>query len=199
MPDFFYQHAWAIAVLWAVLFVMDYVMTMRCARMYRNGVNEKIVFEGSLELNPIFEKDVDKLRMLSPRFLAILVVYGALIRFLWIVVAMGERELYAFFVGAMIGPQLAIHMRHIRNYVMFRMVVTDAARGRIEYARPMMLKGSAGDLAAVAAVFGILGAMTMSWFPAGAVFGTAAAAWKHYRLAQKASGAPVQTRAAVAG
>ncbi len=187
MPEFFYQHAWASALLWAAFFVSDYVMTLRCARMYRNGVNEKFVFEGSFELTPLFQKDVDQLRKVSPRFVAILVIYSALMMFLWLLVPMGNREVYTFLVGGLVGPQFAVHIRHIRNYVMFRMAATDAVRGRMEYSRPMILKASAGEMAAMGGMFGLLGVLTVSWFPVGAAIGTMAAAWKHYRLANKAA------------
>lgn len=200
MPEYFFQHWWACAAVWAALFIADYAMTIRCARLYRSGVNEKFVFEGSFELTPMYQKDIDELRTISPRFLAMLVLNATLLVMLWALMAVENPGVYSFFAGAMIGTQMAVHIRHLRNYVTFRMAAADAVRGRIEYSRPVILKSSAAELMATAVMFGVLGAMTMSWFPAGAAFGTAAAAWKHYRLARKASRtATDQTSAATAG
>jgi hypothetical protein len=41
------------------------------------------VHEGSYELTPYFQKDVDTLRLLSPRFLWMLVLYAVLLLIVW--------------------------------------------------------------------------------------------------------------------
>ena len=186
MPDYFLQHWWPCVATWAGLFVMDYAMTIRCARLYKSGVCEKFVFEGSYEITPMFQKDIDNLRTISPRFLAVLALNGTLLVLLWALLA-DNPSIYTFFAGALIGVQLAIHVRHLHNFVAFRIAATDAIRGRIEYLRAGMLKISAAELMAVSAMFAGLAAITLSWFLAGASFGAASAAWKHYRLARKES------------
>src|SRR5947207_12636171 len=68
MPGFFVQNLWAGLSVWILLFVSDYTLTLICARLYQKSVREKIVFEGSYELTPYFQRDIDALRAVSPRF-----------------------------------------------------------------------------------------------------------------------------------
>jgi len=67
MSNFFFDSFWPGAVAWSVLYVSDYVLTLTCARLYQMGAKEKIVFEGSYELTPFFQKDINSLRKISHR------------------------------------------------------------------------------------------------------------------------------------
>ena len=55
-------------ILLAIAYSMDYVLTITGARLYKNGANRYIVFEGSYELTPVFKADVDSLLLVSPTF-----------------------------------------------------------------------------------------------------------------------------------
>lgn len=79
MSNFFLTSLWPGLLVWILLYVSDYTLTITCARLYRNGVNEKLVFEGSYEITPYFQKDIDTLRLASPRFLLILVLFSGLL------------------------------------------------------------------------------------------------------------------------
>jgi hypothetical protein len=83
VTEFVSGSIWPGLLTWAALYVSDNLLTIKCARMYRAGVSEKFVFEGSYELTPYFQKDVDALRFLSPRFLAALVWGGLTLFLLW--------------------------------------------------------------------------------------------------------------------
>lgn len=72
MSHYLFQSLWPTLAFWAVLYISDYVLTVTCARLYRGGIDRNIVFEGSFELNPVFQKDIDSLRWLSPRFIWLL-------------------------------------------------------------------------------------------------------------------------------
>jgi len=71
MAGVFAESLWVGPVLWAGLYVSDYVLTIACARLYQ--AQNKIVFEGSYEITPMFQADVNALRRVSPRFLFFLV------------------------------------------------------------------------------------------------------------------------------
>jgi hypothetical protein len=73
--DALVESAWAGPLLWAALYVSDYALTIASARLYSR--QDKIVFEGSFEITPQFQADVNALRRVSPRFCAILVVSTA--------------------------------------------------------------------------------------------------------------------------
>ena len=64
---------WLVAALWAVLSLFDFVATMLYSKAYREFLKETITYEGGMEMNPTFEKDVSELRWLSPRYLLALV------------------------------------------------------------------------------------------------------------------------------
>jgi hypothetical protein len=82
--------------------------------------SEKLVFEGSFEITPYFQRDIDSLRVISPRFLLMLVLSGLLLAWMWFLSLQSEREFYAFALGSMVLAQLAVHTRHLRNFFMFR-------------------------------------------------------------------------------
>ncbi len=134
MEALFYVSPWPGLVLWSVLYVSDFFMTMTCARLYQQGARERIAFEGSYEITPYYQGDVDALRMVSPRFLLALVATCAIQAMLWYL-SMRTGVLpqaYLFAVGMMVGVQLTIHVRHIRNLFLFRAVVAgDGITGRI--------------------------------------------------------------------
>lgn len=191
MSDLFTSSPWPAVLLWAALYVSDYVWTIACARMYRAGVQERICFDGSYEITPYYRADVDALRPISPRFLLMLVVSCALQVFLWRV-TMGEGfapEIYELALGAMILIELTIHVRHVRNYVLFRAVLAGrGVSGRIEYARPQMLTQSAVELTAFALLYVLVSAIARSWFVLGGAIACAILAANHRMLAgQQAS------------
>src|ERR1044071_9161736 len=126
---------WPGLFVWVALFVSDYTMTLLCARMYQAGVKEKMVFEGSYEITPYFQKDIDSLKAISPRFLIALAGNVLLMTVIWWCARLLEvPKLYNFTLGAVILIQLVVHTRHWRNYFLFRaMLAHDSIRGRLEY------------------------------------------------------------------
>jgi hypothetical protein len=184
----FFNSLWPGLTAWLLLYVSDYTFTIVCARLYRSGVNEKFVVEGSFELNPFFEKDIDSLKLISPRFVTMLVISGLLLAFIWILNSQSTPEFYDFVLGSMILLQLAIHTRHIRNFFMFRMFANaDCVRGRIEYSRPFILRMSSTELFTFSGLFLVLFAFTPSWFVLGGATSCALMAIKQRRLARRAA------------
>lgn len=193
---FFFSSVWPGLVVWVLLYISDYAFTITCARLYRTGVCEKIVFEGSYELNPFFQKDINSLRRISPRFLAMLFVTSGLLAAVWFLSAESLPELYLFASGAWILLELTVHIRHLRNFFMFRaMLKSNYVRGRIEYSRTFILRMSSDELFIFSAVYLLLFVFTQSWFVLGGATSCLSAALKHRRLARKqASKVPVAVR-----
>ena len=185
MPNFLFEHAWPGMVLWGLLYISDYALTITCARLY--GRQETIVFEGSYEITPFFRRDIDSLRAVSPRFVFILLLTLGFLGFLWILNESSPApELWQFALGALIGVQLAIHMRHLRNLVLFRLINnTDLIRGRIEYSRPVVLRASSWECFAFSGFYLMLFAFTGSWFILGGVATCFSLGVKHRRLVTK--------------
>jgi hypothetical protein len=183
---FFFSNLWPGLVTWSVLYISDYTLTMTCARLYHAGVSEKFGFDGSYELNPYFKKDIDSLKLVSPRFLTMLVMMNILLTAIWLLAAQSFAavELYSFALGVMILVQLAIHTRHLRNLILFRAATTttDAVRGRIEYSRALVLRMSATELLTFAGLFFVLYLITPNWFVLGGAVGCLVTAVQHLRL-----------------
>ena len=174
---------WPGIVLWTVLYCSDYLLTLAGARLYRQGVSEIIVLEGSYELTPTFQRDIDALRLISPRFLICLPVTDVLLWLLW---RSDESYTYVFVLGMLVCIELMIHARHARNLLLFRAVARGRGiRGRIEYAREHILTQSSLELLSFSLVFAMLFAFTGSAFVAGGSVGCAAIAGSHWTLARR--------------
>jgi hypothetical protein len=72
--SFFFTSVWPGLTVWVLLYISDYALTIAGARLYRGGVSEKLAFEGSYEITPFFQRDINSLRRISPRFLVMLFV-----------------------------------------------------------------------------------------------------------------------------
>jgi hypothetical protein len=186
LREFFLSSPWPGVVLWCILYVSDFVLTVTCARLYKRSVAEKIVFEGSFELNPFFQSDVDSLSFVSPRFLATLVLNAVLLVIIWALEYDSLPDFYAFVLGAFICLQLAVHVRHLRNLFLFRALRnTEVVRGRIEYTRPLILRLSSIEFLAFSGLYGIVFVFTKSWFVIGGTSACFLTAGKHWWLAHR--------------
>ncbi len=63
------QSIWLIIVIWSLVYVADYYLTILFARRHKEYLYTYVNYEGSLELTPEFQKDVDGLRLVSPQFI----------------------------------------------------------------------------------------------------------------------------------
>jgi hypothetical protein len=170
-------------VAWTLLYISDYALTRACARLYRR--QQTVIFEGSYEITPFFQRDIDSLRIVSPRFVFVLLLTLGVLGFLWILNESSPApELYQFMLGVLIAVQLAIHMRHLRNLVLFRSINnTDLILGRIEYSRMVILRASSWECFAFSGFFLVLFLFTGSWFILGGVVGCISLGVKHRKLA----------------
>jgi hypothetical protein len=117
--DFLVGSPWLVALLWGVFSLLDFVATMLYSKAYREFLSETITYEGGLEMNPAFEKDVSELRWFSPRYLLsmfsvalLLVLAGA-----WLPPAWFEG-----LAGAALLLVLVTDFRHIENLSMVGML-----------------------------------------------------------------------------
>jgi hypothetical protein len=141
--------------------------------------------EGSYEITPFFQRDIDSLRRISPRFLVMLFVTTFLLATVWYLSEQSAPELYVFLAGAMILLELTVHIRHLRNLLTFRaMSKSNCVRGRIEYSRSFILRMSSEELFIFSAFFVLLFVFTQSWFVLGGAATCLSTAIKHRRLAR---------------
>ena len=190
--DAFYVSPWPGILVCTILFISDHSFTVACARMYQSdGVRQHFAFEGSYELNPFHQADIDALRRVSPRFWFALLLPWPALQLIWLVGNSDSMSVpvYEFALGAIILMQLTIHVRHLRNYFLFRaMIAGEGVAGRMEYARRTILTQSAVEFFAFAALYTAIFILTMKWFVIGGAFACSVIGVQHGQLARKAKG-----------
>jgi hypothetical protein len=182
--DLILDSLWAGPLLWAALYISDYYLTIACARLYRT--QDKVVFEGSFEITPLFQADVNALRLVSPRFCLLLIAStGYLFLVRWLAGhSTGYRNLYLAVFGAMFLMEATIHTRHLRNWFLFKRAIP-LTQGRLEYPRGIMLRMSAFEIFIFSVLYSALFLVTDSMFLLGGAIACCALAIKHYRLARR--------------
>lgn len=185
--DAFYASPWPGLLMWAILYTSDLILTMTCARLYQQGARNVVLFEGSYEITPYYQNDVDHLRLFSPRFFAALGATCALQGLVWFLTmrTLVLPDFYLFTVGAMVLVELTIHVRHVRNLFLFRALVAgEGITGHIEYPRPIMLRLSAIEIAVFAGLYLVLFVITESWFLLGGAVACLSLAINHLTLSR---------------
>jgi hypothetical protein len=158
---------------------------MACARLYR--AQDKIVFEGSYEITPAFQADVDALRRFSPRFLVVLLSSTAYIALLsyWNSRWPGLNGLYALALGALILIQLTVHIRHFRNLFLLRRARFGGLAGQLRYSRDVILRASSLELLLFGGLYTALFVVGNGTFVLGGALACCALSFNHYRLARR--------------
>ena len=168
MLDYMYAHLWALLAFMLALHLADYYLTIAGARRYK--LQSHLRMEGSYELNPAIEKDINKLRAVSPKFLSRVGLALILYAGIWFIMHghFGQRPIEAalrrvgfdLLFGMVMGVLLVVLARHLQNYRLFgRLQQPGFAEGTLSYARPSIYIVSADMLAiqcALALTFGLL-------------------------------------------
>ena len=103
---------WLVAVLWGVLSIFDFAATMLYSKAYREFLSANITYEGGMEMNPAFEKDVKQLRWFSPRYLVSMLTVALLIVLAgWVFPTLW----FEILAGAALLLVLITDLRHIEN------------------------------------------------------------------------------------
>jgi hypothetical protein len=163
------HNVWLGIGIWVVLYVGDYTLTIIGAKLYRRGARQFFTFERGYELNPVFRRDIEKLRYLSPRFVFFLCITSILMLIIWRL-SRPFPQLFTFLMGALILIEVSIHIRHLRNIALFRLVAQkDAVKGHISYAGWLSYRISAIELLTFAGLYLIVYVLTDSLFFLGGV------------------------------
>lgn len=198
MRDLFLRSPWPGVITWALIYISDFSLTTIGARLYRRNASGKIVFEGSFELNPLFERDIDSGKFVSPRFLLFLVLSSTMFAIYWALTVPDSSAIYIFVLGAAICMELAIHVRHLGNLFLFRLNSASCLSGRIEYPRPLILRMSSVQILGFAILFAVVFTFTESWFVCGGMVSCLGLSGKHWILARRAAAKRPKTEQALA-
>ena len=177
---------WIPVLLWIALYVSDFWLTLRCARLYQEVIREHLEFEGSFELTPYFEKDVDELRVRSPRFLRAVALSSLMLVCIWYLAwYLGVLEIFSLAFGAMTLLEGAVHVRHLRNLSLFGHAAREGGlEGKILYRRWLLMMNSSRELFAFMLLFGVLALLLDSFFLLGGALACLSTGLKHHRMGQ---------------
>lgn len=185
------ENLWISLTVWAILFISDYYFTIYGAYLYQTYARQYMVFEGSYELTPYYQNDINNLRRVSPRFLLMLSLSIIFLIILWFlsVKFLDIPWLFSFVMGALILSEVAIHIRHIRNVYLFGLTrkTENGLKGHIEYRRWVILKSSAVELASFSVLFLLGFLISNSWFFLGGTVRCLILGLNHLKLARKSS------------
>jgi hypothetical protein len=191
--DAIVDNVWLALLVWASLFTLDYVLTLRGARLLRGDAGRHLVFHGGYELTPLYRQDVATLRSFSPRFVIALVIVALLILFEWLITHVPGRPnpLFEGFLGFILLMQAAVHFRHLRNLRTLGDASRSAGvRGQIEYSRWFSFRASAVEILEFAGLFALIALLTERWFFVGGALGCALLAVGHWQLSRREPPAP---------
>jgi len=172
--DYLTGNLWISMTAWAVMYVLDYYLTVAGAALAAGGADRHVVFEKGYELTPYFQRDVSLLRRLSPRFLTMLLLSCLIMGGLWFLFVRLEnaRPVFELVLGLYLLVELVIFIRHMSNLCLFRhLKASEGVEGSIRYARWLSLKLSAGQFLTYAGCFIMLWLLTGRWFFVGGVLG----------------------------
>jgi hypothetical protein len=182
---------WPGVVLWIILYISDYYLTIYSARGFREIGHFQ--FEGSFELTPQYQTDIDALKPISKLNITLLVLYSLLILFIWWFTQYFLYLDWAFllYLGMFLLLEVAAHLRHLRNVSLIREIKKNGGvEGLISYRKWFTYRISAFEFYMFFGLFLLIAALTYSLFFLGGAtmcFGTG---FKHSRLAKKAKSAP---------
>jgi hypothetical protein len=183
--QFLFDYFGIPVAFWIVLYISDYYLTLWGARLYVTGGNKHLAFDGSHELNPAFEQDINYLRRVSLRFVMALFVYT----FIMLVVRGLARDLpflFSMFAGALILIEVCVHVRHVRNIVaLWHMRQDIGVAGRLEYQRWYTLRTSAIDVLVFAIFFTGVALIGGGWFFAGGALACLGVSFRHWRASRR--------------
>lgn len=181
---FFSDRLLLTVVLWVVIYASDYVLTRISAGWYQAGVKQHILYQGGIELTPIYKRDISRLRWISPRFLFLLAFTSvAIYMFGVLAIEIGIPWLVDVLVGAWFLVEAAIHMRHLRNLAMFYYLKDSrGVQGSIQYEMWLSYRVSAMDGLTFALLYGVIYLLTGSPFFLGGVLTCAGLGLFHWLL-----------------
>jgi hypothetical protein len=184
--DLLINNLWLSLGLWVILYISDYYLTIYAARLYQSGVNKHIVYEKGIELTPYYQKDIASLKLFSLRFILMLLLSCLSLMIVWIITAKQTPVIFEFFIGAFILGEISIHMRHVRNLVIFKyMKYSKGVRGTLEYTKWFSYRVSAIELLEFAILFLFIFFLSNRLFFLGGSIDGLITAIKHWRLAKK--------------
>jgi hypothetical protein len=174
-------------ILWIILYTSDYYLTIYSARGFREIGHFQ--FEGSMELTPQFQNDVDNLRPVSKRHIILLILTSLLIPGIWWLTQLSfwVQWTYPLCLGIFILLEVAVHFRHLRNIAIIREIRRNGGvEGQVFYRQWFSYRNSANELLITGTFFLLVALLTFSLFFFGGALACYGTALRHALWAKKA-------------
>ncbi len=192
MLDLLLLHTSWVAILWAAMYVFDYASTVWLAKAYETTLSRYVVYEGGVELNPSFEKEIARGKVFSPKFIASLALVFVIVLFSWLL----GYLFVEFLAGALLLTWLFVDSRHFRNYahVWFLRRKPESLNGRSGYSYWLMQKLISAEAFTFSLLYLSLTLLTWRLFFLAGTLTCLSLAIRHYRLANRILPQPASTR-----
>src|SRR5574341_1324705 len=178
---------WPGIILLIILYISDYYLTLYSARGFREVGHFQ--FEGSFELTPQYQKDIDALKPVSKLHIILLILYSLLILFIWWFTQYFLYLHWAYlpYLGMFLLLEVAVHIRHLRNVSLIREIRKNGGvDGQITYRKWFTYRISAFEFYLSCTLFLLIAALTFSPFFLGGAIMSFGTGLKHSRMARKA-------------
>src|SRR5262252_6591283 len=97
-----FDNVWIAMLLWAAIYISDYYLTIRGARLYKSVGSNYIAYDGSYELTPYYQQDINALRLISRRFVWALWIGILTIPLFWAIsISLKLPELFSIWIGVL--------------------------------------------------------------------------------------------------
>jgi hypothetical protein len=182
-----FNNLYIALLLWVILYSADYYLTLWGNRLRNQYGKQHVEFEGSYELNPLYQRDIDRMVKLSPRFVLALITFAAVLSVIWWLARELEiPEIFALAAGMMVGMELAVIATHLQNITVFSAMKTPGAvEGKIKYARWVSLRIAVRNFAYWSLVYFVLFLLTGNWLLLGGTLSCAAVFLRFRRMETK--------------
>jgi hypothetical protein len=185
------NYIWTGPVLWAIIYISDFTLTMIAAQLLKSGASKHFVFK-MYELTPSFQKDVARIKWISPRFCFILVISCFLLVIEWCIMhdksddAPWFSDFYRVLLGALFFVEIPVHLRHFRNIATFIYArKSKGIQGKISYAMWLSYSLSAIEITTFTVGYLFVFLLTLNWYFAGGTLTCLVLTLKHWRLSKK--------------
>jgi hypothetical protein len=177
---------WYGMILWIILYTSDYYLTLYSSRGFREIGHFQ--FEGSFELTPQYQKDIDADKSISKRHITMLSLYSLLIFLIWWLTQsiVYLQWAYLLYLGMFLLVEVAVHLRHLRNVYLIKIIRKEGGvEGRIKYKKQFTYHMSAFEFYALGFLFLATALLTYSAFFFGGAIMCIGTGFKHSRMARK--------------
>lgn len=187
------SNPWLGVVCWIIIYISDYYLTIYSARGFR--AIDRYRFEGSMELTPQFQKDVDNLEPISRRHIFWLIASSLILLIVWWITHLSVYVAWAYplYLGMFLLLEVAVHLRHLRNIAIIREIKKNGGvEGQLTYKQWFSYRNSANELYITGTFFLLVALLTFSLFFVGGAIACYGTAVRHAQLAKKSKSKTVQ-------